>query len=106
MTGNDFFSDAFVRAAAPLGAWVGEQLDTFNAYMPMGEWNVNLLDRKYRQSGRELTVSVLGSYALEDQTWLWGWANQSPSWKDSGVTAAAEAIRAIGERDGIPEFTT
>ncbi|MGW0661528.1 DUF6882 domain-containing protein [Streptodolium elevatio] len=103
-TGHDFFSDAFVRAAGPHGAWVGEQLEAFNAFMPMGEWSVNLNDRVYRQSGREVAVSVLGSFSTGDDSWLWGWAN--PSWGDPEVTSAARALRAIGERDGIPEFTT
>lgn len=103
-TGHDFFSEAFVRAAGPHGAWVGEQLEAFNAFMPMGEWSVNLNDRVYRQSGREIAVSVLGSFSTDDDSWLWGWAN--PSWGDPEVTSAARALRAIGERDGIPEFTT
>ncbi|UGQ12981.1 hypothetical protein LO772_04990 [Yinghuangia sp. ASG 101] len=102
MSGHDFFSDALVRAAAPHGAWVAEQLDAFNAFMPIGEWRVNLDERVYRQSGREIEVSVLGSFSTGDDTWLWGWAN--PSWRDPAVASAAAALRAIGDRDGIPEF--
>lgn len=104
MTGNDFFSDVFVRAVAPHGAWVCEQLEAFNAYLPMGDWTVNLTERIFRQSGREVSVSVLGSFATDDNSWLWGWAN--PQWAGSPAVAAADAVRAAGDRDGIPEFTT
>ncbi|MCF2528716.1 DUF6882 domain-containing protein [Yinghuangia soli] len=104
MTGNDFFSPEFVRTVAPHGAWAFEQLEAFNEYLPTGDWTVNLTERIFRQSGRDVSVSVLGSYAMDDDTWLWGWAN--PQWAGSPAVEAADAVRAAGVRDGIPEFTT
>jgi hypothetical protein len=50
-------------------------------------------------------VSLLGSYAEREQTWLWGWAN--PQFGEGHPAVAPTlAVRAMGLRLGIPELVT
>ncbi len=97
------FSDAFQTATARHAAWAGEQLDTFNAYLPGGEWSADLDRRLFRQGGREVRVSLLGSFSERDSSWLWAWAN--PGFKGTPVTGAAEAVSRFGSRFDVPELT-
>ncbi|WP_245689146.1 DUF6882 domain-containing protein [Streptomyces chattanoogensis] len=97
------FSDALVHVAAPHAAWAVEQLETFNAFMPTGPWTADLDRRLYQQAGRDLRISVLGSYDATDGSWLWGWAN--PGFRGTPVVGAAESLREFGQAHGVPEFT-
>lgn len=47
---------------------------------------------------------VLGSESEVSATWLWSWANTQSALPE-GVLRAANALKARGERDGIPELT-
>ncbi|MFF8828042.1 DUF6882 domain-containing protein [Streptomyces sp. NPDC015131] len=97
------FSDAFVRATEPHAAWAWEQLETFTAFLPSGPWTADLGECLYRQGGRDLRISILGTFDESDGSWLWGWAN--PGFGDAPVVGASAAVRACGVRDGVPEFT-
>ncbi|MFI0717147.1 DUF6882 domain-containing protein [Streptomyces inhibens] len=103
MNSNSPFSDAFVRLTEPHAAWGAEQLETFNAFLPTGPWTADLDRCIYRQSGRDLRISILGSYDESDGSWLWGWAN--PGFRDMPAVGAAEAVRQFGHTHGIREFT-
>jgi hypothetical protein len=48
-------------------------------------------------------VQVVGSYNLDDRTWLWAWANPS---NPPELTTYAQLARSFGERYELPEFTT
>lgn len=97
------FSDPFVRLTEQHAAWGAEQLERFNEFMPMGEWSADLDQCLYRQSGRELRISLLGTFDVNEQSWLWAWAN--PGFAGSPVVAAAEQLRDHGHAHGLPEFT-
>lgn len=97
------FSEAFVRTVEPHAAWGAEQLETFNAFLPAGDWTADLDQCLYRQGGRDLRISVLGTWDVRDGSWLWGWAN--PGFGSAPVARAAHAVRRFGHEQGIPEFT-
>ncbi|RST08027.1 hypothetical protein E2C00_24280 [Streptomyces sp. WAC05374] len=97
------FSDAFVRATEPHAAWGWEQLEVFTAFMPSGPWTADLGRCLYQQGGRDLRISVLGTFDESDGSWLWGWAN--PGFGDMPVVGASAEVRRRGERAGVPEFT-
>ena len=42
--------------AEPHAAWGMRQIEEFNEFLPIGPWTVNLDERRYRQSGRELRI--------------------------------------------------
>jgi hypothetical protein len=96
------FSESFVRMAEPHAAWGMRQVEEFNGFLPVGPWSVNLDERIFRQSQRELGVSVLGSFDTVEGSWLWGWAN--PGFGTLPAVAAAETLRAFGAEHGISEF--
>ncbi|GGJ78012.1 hypothetical protein GCM10011583_06850 [Streptomyces camponoticapitis] len=104
MTATTAFSDPFLRMTEPHAAWGAQQLEAFNEFMPTGPWTADLDQRLYRQAGRDLRISVLGSFDTSEGSWLWGWAN--PGFGESPVVGAANEIRRLGEAHGIPEFTT
>ncbi|UYQ63949.1 DUF6882 domain-containing protein [Streptomyces peucetius] len=97
------FSAQFLHLTEQHAAWGAQQLETFNEFMPMGEWSADLGQRLYRQSGRELRISLLGTFDVNAESWLWAWAN--PGFAGSPVAAAAERLRAYGQTRGLPEFT-
>ncbi|QNP64848.1 DUF6882 domain-containing protein [Streptomyces genisteinicus] len=97
------FSEPFRRLTERHAAWGAEQLETFNEFLPPGEWSADLGRCLYRQSGRELRISLLGSYEVNECSWLWSWAN--PGFASSPAAAAAERLRAYGQAHGLPEFT-
>ncbi|TXS56531.1 DUF6882 domain-containing protein [Streptomyces sp. t39] len=97
------FSEPFLRLTERHAAWGAEQLETFNEFLPTGEWSADLGQCLYRQSGRELRISLLGTFEVNECSWLWAWAN--PGFASSPVAAAAERVRAYGQAHGLPEFT-
>ncbi|MEU7485375.1 DUF6882 domain-containing protein [Streptomyces sp. NPDC042319] len=98
------FSEAFVRTVQPYAAWGAEQLETFNAFLPEGDWSADLDQCSYRQGRQELQISVLGTWDVRDGSWLWGWAN--PGFGNKPVAGAAHAVRRFGHEQQIPEFTS
>ncbi|MDI5962543.1 hypothetical protein POF50_007430 [Streptomyces sp. SL13] len=96
------FSDAFGRATERHAAWAAQQLQSFTGFLPDGEWSADLDTCRYRQGGRDLRISMLGTFSEEDGSWLWGWAN--PGFQGSPVTRTAGTLREIGTRYGVPEF--
>ncbi|GAA3749394.1 DUF6882 domain-containing protein [Salinactinospora qingdaonensis] len=99
---DEFFSDALLRAARPHLAWVAEQMDLFRELVPIGDVETDLAARKAWQSGHELEIGILGSFA-EDGTWLWGWANST--FDGMPVIAESARLRSIGEQYSVPELT-
>ncbi|MFF8842503.1 DUF6882 domain-containing protein [Streptomyces sp. NPDC015127] len=97
------FSEPFLRLTEAHSAWGAEQLETFNAFLPMGEWSADLGQCLYRQSGRELRISLLGTFDTDERSWLWAWAN--PGFQGTPVVRAAEEVRQYGEAHGLREFT-
>ncbi|WP_405621119.1 DUF6882 domain-containing protein [Streptomyces sp. NBC_01508] len=102
MTATTTFSDAFLRTTERHAAWGAQQLEAFTEFMPTGPWTADLDQRLYRQAGRDLRVSVLGSFDTTEGSWLWGWAN--PGFGGTPVVGAADEIRRLGEAHGVPEF--
>ena len=52
----------------------------------------------------ELAVQVLGTESDEDASWLWAWANPAAG-LPARMLAAALELKALGEREGIPEIS-
>lgn len=99
------FSPAFERLGAALAAVVLHQQETLAEFMPREDWNADLTARSYTSGGVTVEVSLLGSYAVRERTWLWGWANPQFG-DDHPAVAPTLAVREVGERLGIPEFVT
>lgn len=96
------FSEAFTRAVEPHAAWCVDQLETFNGFLPEGSWSADLEQRVFQQGGREMRVSLLGTYDEDASSWLWGWAN--PGFQDRPIVAATAALREFGQAHGVREF--
>jgi len=99
------FSAGFNAVGNRHAAWVTEQLETFLAYLPLGEWSVDHATRTYRQSGREFAVDALGTLSPAG-VWTWAWADPVSWGQNSAITEQARRLRALGEREGIAEFVT
>ncbi|GAA2579730.1 hypothetical protein SMC26_43750 [Actinomadura fulvescens] len=99
------FSPAFERLGAALAAVVLQQQETLAEFLPREDWSADLTARTYSSGGVTVRVSLLGSYAARERTWLWGWANPQFG-ADHPAVAPTLSIRVLGERLGIPEFTT
>ena len=99
------FSAGFNAVGNRHAAWVTEQLETFLAYLPLGEWSVDHATRTYRQSGREFAVDALGTLSPAG-VWTWAWADPRGWGQNSAITEQARRLRALGEREGIAEFVT
>ncbi|GAB3661409.1 hypothetical protein GCM10027589_23670 [Actinocorallia lasiicapitis] len=99
------FSSAFDRLGAALSAIVLQQQETLSEVLPRADWSADLTARTYSSGGVTVQVSLLGSYASRERTWLWGWANDQFG-PDHPAVAPTLALRALGERLGVPEFTT
>ncbi|WP_445269675.1 DUF6882 domain-containing protein [Streptomyces sp. DSM 41634] len=97
------FSDAFLLEAERHAAWGAAQLQVLTEYVPQGPWTADLEACLYRQGGLELRVAVLGTYDVQDRSWMWGWAN--PGLRGSEVVALTGAIERYGRKHGIAEFT-
>ncbi|MEW2356612.1 DUF6882 domain-containing protein [Spirillospora sp. NPDC029432] len=99
------FSPAFERLGAALAAVVLQQQETLAEFLPREDWSADLTARTYTSGGVTVQVALLGSYAARERTWLWGWAN--PQFGESHPAVEPTlAIRGLGARLGIPEFTT
>lgn len=99
------FSPAFERLGAAAAAVVLQQQEALAEFLPREDWNADLTARTYTSGGVSVRVSLLGSYAVRERTWLWGWAN--PQFGDEHPAVAPTlAVRELGERLGIPEFVT
>ncbi|TDD39494.1 hypothetical protein E1287_03440 [Actinomadura sp. KC06] len=99
------FSPAFERLGAALAAVVLQQQETLAEFLPREDWSADLTARTYSSGGVTVRVSLLGSYAARERTWLWGWANPQFGDAHPAVTPTL-VIRTVGERLGITEFTT
>ncbi|MFI5688077.1 DUF6882 domain-containing protein [Streptomyces sp. NPDC051636] len=97
------FSDAFLLEAERHAAWGAAQLDALTAFLPEGPWTADLPACRYRQGELELRVAVLGTYDLDEQSWMWGWAN--PGLRGTEVVALAGAVERYGRAHGIAELT-
>ncbi len=96
------FSPAFERLGAACAAITAQQQEALADFLPDAGWNADLTTGTFTQGEVTLRIALLGSYAEEQRSWLWGWAN--PQFGD-GNPAVADA-RAIGARLGAPELTT
>lgn len=97
------FSAGFNAAGNRHAAWVTEQLETFLAYLPVGDWSVDHATRAYQQSGREFAVDALGTLSPAG-IWTWAWADPASWGQNSAITEQARRLRALGELEGIAEF--
>ncbi|WP_370414351.1 DUF6882 domain-containing protein [Streptomyces fradiae] len=97
------FSDAFLFEAERHAAWGAAQLEALMGFLPEGEWSADLEACRYQQGGVELRVGVLGTYDMNDRSWMWGWAN--PGLRGREVAALAGAVERYGRAHGIPELT-
>lgn len=97
------FSAAFNAAGNRHAAWVTEQLETFLAFLPLGDWSIDHATRTYRQSGREFLVDALGTLSPAG-VWTWAWADPATWGEGSAITEQARRLRALGQREGIAEF--
>ncbi|MCW2905071.1 MAG: hypothetical protein JWO67_7336 [Streptosporangiaceae bacterium] len=99
------FSPGFIRLGAALTAVVLQQQETLSELLPREDWNADLTARTYSSGGVTVRVSLLGSYAEREQTWLWGWANTQFGPEHPAVVPTL-GVREAGERLGIAELTT
>ncbi|MFJ4776660.1 DUF6882 domain-containing protein [Streptomyces sp. NPDC088762] len=97
------FSEPFLLEAERHAAWGAAQLEALTAFLPDGPWTADLPSCLYRQGGLELRVALLGTYDMEEQSWMWGWAN--PGMRGTEVVALTAAIERYGRACGIPELT-
>ena len=99
------FGPEFSAAGNKHAAWVSEQLETFTAYMPTGEWSVDHKTRGYRQSDRSFLVDGLGTLS-PDGIWTWAWSEFGGWDKDSGILDQCRMLRTLAERQEIAELTS
>ncbi|HEX6472464.1 MAG TPA: hypothetical protein VF069_25450 [Streptosporangiaceae bacterium] len=99
------FSRAFGRLGAALGAVVLQQQEALAEFLPREDWSADLAARTYTSGGVTVRVALLGSYAVQERTWLWGWANPQFGPEHPAV-APVLSVREMGERLGVPELTT
>ncbi|MFJ9578895.1 DUF6882 domain-containing protein [Streptomyces sp. NPDC101191] len=97
------FSDAFLLEAERHAAWGAAQLEALMAFLPDGDWTADLPACRYRQGGLDLRVAVLGTYDMDERSWMWGWAN--PGLRGTEVVALTAAVERYGRAHGIAELT-
>jgi hypothetical protein len=97
------FSASFNAAGNRHAAWVTEQLETFLAFLPLGDWSVDHSSRTYWQSGREFIVDGLGTLSSAG-VWTWAWADPATWGRGSAITEQSRRLRALGEREGLAEL--
>lgn len=95
------FSPAFGRLGAAYAAVVAQQQDVLADYLPAADWTADLAAGTYTQGEVSLRVLLLGSFAEQNRTWLWGWANPQFGPEHPAVAHPRE----MGERLSIPELT-
>ncbi|MDX6430916.1 MAG: hypothetical protein QOE54_3282, partial [Streptosporangiaceae bacterium] len=96
---------AFDRLGSALGAVVLQQQETLAEFLPREDWSADLAERTYTSGGVTVRVSLLGSYAGREKTWLWGWANPQFGPGHPAVQPTL-SVQEMGERLGVPELTT
>lgn len=96
------FSDAFLLEAERHAAWGAAQLEALSTFLPEGPWTADLPSCLYQQGDLELRVAVLGTYDMEQRTWMWGWAN--PGLRGTEVAALSGAVRRYGRVHRITEL--
>jgi uncharacterized protein DUF6882 len=99
------FGRAFSRLGAALGAVVLQQQEALAEFLPREDWSADLAARTYTSGGVTVRVALLGSYATQERTWLWGWANPQFG-PDHPAVAPVLSVREMGERLGVAELTT
>ncbi|MFI8827027.1 DUF6882 domain-containing protein [Streptomyces sp. NPDC053431] len=97
------FSDAFLLEAERHAAWGAAQLEALTAFLPEGDWTADLAACHYHQGGLDLRVAVLGTYDMDERSWMWGWAN--PGLRGTEVVALTAAVERYGRAHGIAELT-
>lgn len=96
------FSAAFKRLGAAYAAVAAQQQDVLAKFLPAADWAVDLTTGTFTQGEVSLRVLLLGSFAEQNRTWLWGWANPQFGPQHPAVAHPRE----MGERLAIPELTT
>ncbi len=100
----ELFSPELERLAATRAAIMMEQLETLNAYLPGGEWAVDLENCVFSMGNAELRCSLLGSYAAHNASFLWSWGN--PGYGPEHIaTQSVLRLTDIGRIWEIPELT-
>ncbi|MCO6005878.1 hypothetical protein NE236_12875 [Actinoallomurus purpureus] len=96
------FSPAFERLGAAYAAVAAQQQEVLAEFLPAADWNTDLATGTYTQGDVVLHVALIGSFAEDDRSWLWGWANPQFGAEHPAVLNP----RAMGSRFGVPEMTT
>ncbi|WP_412542621.1 hypothetical protein R8Z50_09060 [Longispora sp. K20-0274] len=99
----ELFSPELERLAAARSAIMMEQLETLNAYLPGGDWTVDLETCTFTMGAAELRCSLLASYAIHNSTFLWSWGNPGYG-LDHVATQAVLRLTDIGRIWEIPEI--
>ncbi|MCX4451367.1 DUF6882 domain-containing protein [Streptomyces sp. NBC_01789] len=100
MTNN--FSDQFLLEAERHSVWGAAQLEALMHFLPEAPWSADLSTCSYQQGEVQLRVGVLGTFDMEQGSWLWGWAN--PGLGGSEVVSLSAAVARYGQAHQIPEF--
>src|SRR3954452_16194657 len=95
------FSPAFDRLGAAYAAISAQQQEALVDFLPAADWSADLTSGTYTQGDVTLKVALLGSFAEQNRTWLWGWANPQFGPEHPAVAHPRE----IGERLSVPELT-
>jgi hypothetical protein len=95
------FSPAFDRLGAAYAAISAQQQEALVDFLPAADWSADLTTGTYTQGDVTLKVALIGSFAEENRSWLWGWANPQFGPDHPAVVNASPA----GARLNIPELT-
>src|SRR3569833_2326854 len=95
------FSPAFDRLGAAYAAISVQQQEALVDFLPAADWSADLTTGTYTQGEVTLKVALLGSFAEESRSWLWGWANPQFGPDHPAVVNPS----ALGARLNIPELT-
>jgi hypothetical protein len=95
------FSPAFDRLGAAYAAIAAQQQEALVDFLPAADWSADLATGTYKQGDVTLHVALLGSFAEENRSWLWGWANPQFGPDHPAVVNPS----ADGARLAIPELT-
>jgi hypothetical protein len=95
------FSPAFERLGAAYAAIAAQQQEALADFLPAADWSADLAIGTYTQGDVTLRVALLGSFAEENRSWLWGWANPQFGPEHPAVVNPS----AIGARLAVPELT-